>query len=230
MKANKDSMFWPSFLDLMVSMFFVMLVLFAVTFIAQQGQIQELLKSEAAKKAIEQIQESLKNLKIDGLSYDENYKRFRLTIDVKFLPNSDDINDIDEEQRTQLRRLGRDLHHFLDTLSNNKPFTYLFVVEGQAQRTQGFNEPERAKIGYELSYRRALALYNLWVSDGLDFNTLGPNGKKCELLLVGSGYYGKSRLATTSGDLMDNTMNRRFTIQITPKLDYLFEIKKETSN
>jgi outer membrane protein OmpA-like peptidoglycan-associated protein len=100
----------------------------------------------------------------------------------------------------------------MKVLSNNKStsdISYLLIIEGHAQRSiynhvpNWMSDPDR---GYELSYQRALALKNYWNEIGYDFNSF----YNCEILVVGSGYFGKSR------DI-DEKKNKRFTIQITPK-------------
>lgn len=60
---------------------------------------------------------------------------------------------------------------------------------------------------YWLSYKRALALYNKWRSQGLnlrDYNT--------EIIIAGSGFNGINR----DNRVEDN--NKRFIIQIIPKV------------
>ncbi len=60
---------------------------------------------------------------------------------------------------------------------------------------------------YILSYKRALALYNKWDSQGFDFRKYNT-----EILIVGSGFNGINR----DNVIEDN--NKRFVIQIIPKI------------
>jgi hypothetical protein len=60
--------------------------------------------------------------------------------------------------------------------------------------------------GYITSYQRALAVYNLWVQNGINFRKYNV-----EVLLCGSGFNGLCR-----DDVEEN--NKRFSIQIIPKV------------
>ena len=59
---------------------------------------------------------------------------------------------------------------------------------------------------YELSYRRALALYNKW--KGLNFRE-----SNTEIIIAGSGFNGVNR------DNIVEDNNKRFIIQIIPKIE-----------
>ena len=61
---------------------------------------------------------------------------------------------------------------------------------------------------YDLSYRRALALYNRWRSKGLNFRQYNT-----EIIIAGSGFNGNNR------DTIIEDYNKRFVIQIIPKID-----------
>ena len=59
---------------------------------------------------------------------------------------------------------------------------------------------------YELSYRRALALYNQW-------KHLNFRESNTEIIIAGSGFNGINR------DKIVEDNNKRFIIQIIPKID-----------
>jgi outer membrane protein OmpA-like peptidoglycan-associated protein len=93
-------------------------------------------------------------------------------------------------------------------IDTNNAIDYLLVIEGNTQRfnMNWINNPDG---GYRLSYRRALALYNYWNENGINFRNLGL---QCEVMIAGSGYFSQSR------DEVREERNRRFTIQVTSKV------------
>ncbi|WP_266367938.1 hypothetical protein [Tellurirhabdus rosea] len=203
MKNRETSFFWPSYADLMTSLFFIMLVLYVVTVVVMQGTIGV----DAEKfKQIRDIERALQELDSTYYSYDEGNKRFKLNADVNFPSNQSDIDLLPEPVRQQLLEAGRQLYRKIRVLVEEKNINYLIVIEGNTQRN-AFNYRYTPDIGYNLSYQRALALHKFWQRNGLDFNRF----QNCEVLIAGSGYFSKSREA-------DEDRNRRFTIQITAKI------------
>ena len=93
---------------------------------------------------------------------------------------------------------------------DNKTFKYQLVIEGTAAipfeelRAHTYNA-DNAKM-YELSYRRALALYNRW-------KHLGLRNGNTEVIIAGSGFNGINR------DEINEDNNKRFVIQIIPKIE-----------
>ena len=203
MRNRETSFFWPSYADLMTSLFFVMLVLYVVTVVVMQGT----LGVDAEKfKQIRDIERALQELDSTYYSYDDQNKRFKLNADVTFPPNASDIDRLPAPVREQLLEAGRQLYRKMRVLVQEKNINYLIVIEGNTQRN-AVNYRYTPHIGYNLSYQRALALHTFWRRNGLDFNGF----KNCEVLIAGSGYFSKSREA-------DENKNRRFTIQITAKI------------
>lgn len=205
---RKSSFFWVSYADLMTSLFFVMLVLFVVT-VRYVNHLREI--SEAKLNEIENIETALKNLDQKYFSFDENSSRYFLNIDVNFPSNKVDINTISKDSRKKLVDAGERLHEKMDLLIKGNPeVSYLLIVEGNTQRNKS-NYKLFPDIGYRYSYMRALSLANFWKENGINFYDLAPN---CEILVVGSGYFGQSRVE-------DEELNRRFTVQVTSKLGKL---------
>lgn len=204
MKNRDTSFFWPSYADLMTSLFFIMLVLYVVTVVVMQGT----LGVDAQKfKRIREIEEALQQLDKRYYTYDAQNNRFKLNIDVNFPSNQADIDLLPPPARAELLRAGQQLYAKIKTLiAQKRGANYLIVIEGNTQRYNDnwINDPSR---GYNLSYRRALALHNFWQQNGLNFNQF----TNCEILIAGSGYFSKSREG-------EEEKNRRFTIQITAKV------------
>ena len=113
----------------------------------------------------------------------------------------------------QLRLAGKSLYELIERMKEeNTGVSYLLVLEGntawwQNPETGRWNYESIPDKGYTLSYCRALSLYNYWAEVGFDFQKMD----NCELMIAGSGYFGKSRES-------DESKNKRFTIQITGKI------------
>ena len=216
MKEKDSGFFWPSFTDLMTSLFFIMLVLYVLTFIKLQS---ELIKSEKEKRAtekelnkIKEIEKALKALPSEYFTYDEKYKKHILNVEVKFNGGSSNMNDMNIDIRSKIRDAGKKIEKVLkDLYKKDARIQYLLVIEGQASKdTYSGNDV--------LSYNRAIALRNFWFDKGGDYasiynNKLGPN---TEVVIAGSGQYGVPR------DLPDvPPKNQRFLITIIPKIGEL---------
>lgn len=126
-----------------------------------------------------------------------------------FNPNDDNIKP---EYLDKVKEVGEALKVILEKLHSENPrFSYQLVIEGTAaikwdQKVAGTFNPDNQEM-YWLSYKRALALYNKWRSQGLnlrDYNT--------EIIIAGSGFNGINR----DNRVEDN--NKRFIIQIIPKV------------
>ncbi|WP_017733016.1 hypothetical protein [Nafulsella turpanensis] len=243
---KKGSYFWIGFSDLMTSLFFIMLVMYVITFaylkfgegtiesITRErddlaGRLTDLMKERDALKAqmdgmegeilklvnevdkfneIKNVEAALSTLDEKYYSFDPDNKRYKLNIDVQFPSNKSDIKKLPAKERDQLKKAGRELYGKVSKLVNeNKEIEYLLVIEGNTQRS-GDNWKRIPNVGYMLSYERALALFNFWKANGIDFNQL--NGQ-CEVIIAGSGYFGQSREAFEPN-------NRRFSIQVTSKV------------
>ncbi|MCR5642255.1 MAG: hypothetical protein K6G32_02800 [Prevotella sp.] len=203
----------------MTSLFFAMLVLFVVVVVAM-GTVNKQLKDalNRAEITIEQqnqvlkLQEQFQTLAgSTSLDYDEEKRMFYakdfVGIEI-FQPNEavikqEFINKVDE--------VGADIKNIIDSLNKaNSNFKYQLVIEGTAAipykelRAGTYNKDNYDM--YLLSYRRALALYKRW--QHLNFRE-----SNTEIIIAGSGFNGINRDKV----LEDN--NKRFVIQIIPKID-----------
>lgn len=210
MTGKGSGFFWPSFTDLMTSLFFIMLVLYVLTYLKLTNQQRV---TEQQLREIKRVQEAVKALPSEYFIYDPLNQRYKLNLNVNFSSNSSNINDLNETVLDDLLEAGKSISSLLNQLNKtNSKVSYLLIVEGNTQRSFD-NYIKMPDVGYKLSYQRALALVNYWQNNGLDFKEIS----NCELMIVGSGYFGKAR--ETNED-----ENRKFTIQITPKIG---EIKLE---
>jgi hypothetical protein len=208
-KSNekKRDFFWLSYSDLMTSLFFVMLVLFVLVYTMQAKLIGDQKAKADELDEIHRIQEALDNLDKKYFILDERNKRYKLKTDISFDGNSFNILDIPFNLRNDLLKAGQNIYNLMEKLTAENPnVNYLLIIEGNTQRSQD-NFKNMPDVGYILSYNRSLSLVNYWSKNGLNFRKFN----NCEILIAGSGYFGKSR-ENSEGE------NRKFTIQITPKI------------
>ena len=225
-KKQNDS-FWTSYSDLMTSLFFVMLVLFIICLVKVNGINQELKdKNSEVNAKIEEYERILRLkeqfevlTKSSSLEYDHEKKMFyakdfqEKEIFTPFTGNNmEQATTIKAEYNDIVDRVGSDLINILKQLNSNKQFSYQLVIEGNAaipwqQLHNGNYNPDNPTM-YELSYRRALALYNRWRNRGLNFRQYNT-----EIIIAGSGFNGNNR------DTKIEDYNKRFVIQIIPKID-----------
>ena len=219
---RKNNFFWVGYSDLMTSMFFIMLVLFVITIgylqvkisenerlieelkIREQGLIQE---TERLQKLLN-LEEQFKPL-IDDNSfyYLSDCKKFivkdLMGIEI-FNPNKVVIKP---EYISRTISAGKKIDAFLGELSEqNKGFSYLLVIEGNMANDFKKPKPVDRPDFYLKSYERALAVYNLWLKNGINFRQYDV-----EVMICGSGLNGLCR------DPVEEN-NKRFSIQIIPKV------------
>ncbi len=217
--GNKKSLFWTSYSDLMTSLFFAMLVLFVVVVVAM-GAVNKQLKDalNRAEITIEQqnqvlrLQEQFQTLAgSTSLDYDEEKRMFYakdfVGIEI-FQPNEAEIK---QKYINKVDEVGADIKNIIDSLNKaNSNFKYQLVIEGTAAipykelRAGTYNKDNYDM--YLLSYRRALALYKRW--QHLNFRK-----SNTEIIIAGSGFNGINR------DKVLEDTNKRFVIQIIPKID-----------
>jgi hypothetical protein len=206
---KKSGFFWVSYADLMTSLFFIMLVLYVITFSILQSQQGALRAKEKQLEAIKNVQKAIENLDPTYYQFDEENKRYKLNIDVNFKPNSSNITDIPPDKRLEMIKAGKNLYSKIKSIiDTSSTIDYLLIIEGNTQRYND-NWKTSPDIGYKKSYERALSLYTFWQKNGYDFSDLGS---QCEVIIAGSGYFSQSR------DLKDENNNRRFSIQVTSKV------------
>lgn len=201
MSQKKESFFWTSYSDLMTSLFFVMLVLFILVIVLLHKRMEA---TEAQLQEIKKVEQSTKDLSRDYFQYRPDYKKYVLTIQVRYPAGKSDLNDmVSTDKDGQLRKLkeaGQEIQSFLKKHDENQ---YILIIEGQASK-------DNYLFNYELSYQRALGLMRYWIEDsGITF------GNNCEILISGSG---DGKLDTHSmRETGNETENQRFLIHILPK-------------
>lgn len=223
---NKKALFWTSYSDLMTSMFFAMLVLFIVVVVAmgavnRQMRIVNDQLENALNKANVTIEQQKQILRLQdqfntltsssSLKYDEQKRMFYAKdfVGIEIFESEQDV--IKKEYIETVNKVGKDIKMLIDSLKqSNKEFKYLLVIEGTAaipykELHAGTFNPDNVGM-YKLSYHRALALYNQW-------KHLNFRESNTEIIIAGSGFNGINR------DKINEDNNKRFVIQIIPKID-----------
>jgi outer membrane protein OmpA-like peptidoglycan-associated protein len=214
MTGSKDNSFWTSYTDLMTSLFFVMLVLYLLTYV----KLTKTIKIQKKKlDIIEAVEQNLKPLKTENslFIYESEFKRYKLAFDVLFNVDRYQISDKDLIDPTQtidkINQAGLKLKAVIDKLSLLKKqdpklenVSYIIIIAGYASKSGDKNH------NYELSFKRALSLKNHWENFLVDFENADYNGL-IDLQIAGNGWGGVGREE-------DDTQNQRFLIQIFPKI------------
>lgn len=198
MKESKQDYFWLSYSDLMTSLFFIMLVLYVLTFVKLSNQKNA---SEQQLKKIQEIQTAVKSLPSQYFTYDEKYGRYSLARNINFETMKDVIN---EDDKVYLKDVGESISDLINELKvkyKGQDIRYVVLIEGMASKDYYIDN-------YQLSYRRALAVKRLWESEGI---ILDP--AVCDVQVAGSGVEGIGRYPKK-----EEAKNQRILIQIIPKI------------
>lgn len=199
MKKKQNSYFWTSYSDLMTSLFFIMLVMFALTTITLKKN------SEATERELEnikRIEESTRDLIGEYFEYKDDDEKFVLKVKCNFPRGEYALTHIDNDTRDKLAAAGKEIENFFVKHRDNQ---YLLIIEGQAS----YDNDRMTWSNYELSFKRAAALAVFWqVNCKLNF------GRKCELQIAGSG---DGRFNPNTSREEDEVLNQRFLIYIIPK-------------
>lgn len=211
MKSNEA--FWPSYVDVMTTLFAIMLILFAVSFGRYKFKEKELLEFKDRYNEIRSIYNVVENIDSAYFEFNQQYVKHIFRLKVAYQKGAFSIEDgladgIDAANlKKQLLDAGQEIKHTIEVLQQDTNIKldckYLVVIEGQAS-ADGYNV-DAWHNNDVLSYQRALALHHFWKQGGIDFSSM----PKCELVISGSGEHGVPR------DI-DEVANQRFLIHIVP--------------
>jgi NhaP-type Na+/H+ and K+/H+ antiporter len=208
-KKHKD-FFWMSFSDLMTSLFFVVLVLYVLTYVMLKKEQNKLEVENEKLNQILQLEQQFKPLQNDNdFIYLQDCKKYiskELNSIEIFEPNKSAIL---EKYKSSTIKVGNKLENLLKELNvANANFSYLIIIEGNMANSWDKKFSSDSEYGYKKSYERALAVYNLWNDNNIDLRKYNS-----EILISGSGFNGLCR------DKIEEN-NKRFSIQIIPKIEY----------
>lgn len=165
-----------------------------------ESERQRLYVMEEEFKKLQEIQMAISALNPQHFEYQTAYKRHVLRSQVQFDKGSSQIK---ATYHAALKSAGQELQKLVTELVKDPAIKYTLVIEGQASR-------DNYARNYELSYERALALFQLWNQQGISFD---PN--RVEVIISGSGAGGVGRESSAE------EKNQRFLIQIMPKIGEL---------
>lgn len=205
-KGKRKDLFWLSYSDLMTSMFFIMLVLFIVCIAKLSADNTKAIKKIHSLESILELENQFKNLTASScLRYDSIHKTF-IAKDLEGIEIFEAESDVIKTNYLGIvYQVGNSLDSVLRILhSKNPDFSYLLVIEGYSANSGKWDKDR--EYNYDLSFRRALCLYNTWRKAKHDLRKYNT-----EILICGSGLNGVNR-----DPIEDN--NKRFVIQIIPKV------------
>ena len=229
-KKHKD-FFWMSFSDLMTSLFFVVLVLYVLTYVMlkkEQVKLRDTVENlEQKLKVYDLVEQNLKPLKNDTnlFRYEKQYKRFTLAFDVNFELSEYEIKNGKlrdfYETSNKIKNVGKELQKAINILVQKKAenptmqnVSYLVLISGYASHLNNGSQVN----DYELSYKRAYNLWDYWRKLGIDFESNKYKGL-IDLQIAGNGWGGVGRFFRDQNNYFKNEIkNQRFIIQIVPKI------------
>ena len=213
---NSDS-FWPSYVDIVSTLFAIMVVLFAVSYSRFRIKEAELRKIVDKYEEIKQIYRTVENIDSNYFEFNPDYVKHIFKIQVTYQTGefhldrlmADKTNKAEADSlRQRIVDAGVEIERtvrFLQERDDKKQdIKYLVVIEGQASADGYYNNPYMNND--VLSYMRALELHRFWKRHGIDFS----NMSKCELVISGSGEGGVPR------EVDNELLNQRFLIHIVP--------------
>lgn len=199
---KRRTSFWPSYVDVMTTLFAIMVVLFGVSYGRFRATTDELKKLLERYEEIKSIYKVVENIDSTYFEFEPEYVKHIFKIQVTYQVGEfkldklqDDITDktAANETRKRIIEAGREIERTIKSLQDSsftkQDIKYLVVIEGQAS-ADGYNNGEYFNNDV-LSYQRALALHRFWRDHGIDFS----NMKKCELVISGSGEGGVPRFS-----------------------------------
>lgn len=213
MKKDFNNSFWPSYVDVMTTLFAITLILFAVTygrFKTKEGQLQMLVNEYEDIIDVYSQVDSIDKSKF--YAYDSQYLKHTLTVNITYQDKQYNIaNKLEydltdpvkaDQKRDSIRQAGILVQKTIQDLEkigkNSKNIKFLVIIEGQSSKIP-FNDNDWQN-NETLSFLRASFLKKFWTDPvsqggcGL-FKTTSENdpNSKCEIIVAGSGEGGVPR-------------------------------------
>lgn len=241
MDGKNNGSFWPSYVDIMTTLFAITLILFAVSFSRFKTKEKQLQEKEQQLQLLVNEYKDIINVystisSIDStryFGYNEQYLKHLFTVDVEYQQMEYQINklkldqinkDEAENKRDSIIQAGQLIKNTIlklertDSIKNNIKF--LVVIEGQSSRVR--YDVDDYRNNYTLSYLRAQFLNKFWKENGIDIASI----PRCELIISGSGEDGVPRVQPKIGTpitheernqwIAEESKNQRFLIHIVP--------------
>ena len=253
MDGKNNGSFWPSYVDIMTTLFAIMLVLFAVSFSRfkiKEKQLQSLVDEYENIITVYSAVGSIDSTEYFG--YDSTFLKHLFTVDVEYQVKEYSINKLSLDQvnpaaakakRDSIIAAGRLIQKTISQLKasggNRNNIKFLVVIEGQSSRVK-YNTDDWHN-NYTLSYLRAQFLNKFWIEHGVNFASI----PKCELVISGSGEAGVPRVVPDTVRLhrrypnakdykahwaAEEQKNQRFLIHIVPVIGNIDVTKEKIEN
>lgn len=239
MDGKNNSSFWPSYVDIMTTLFAITLILFAVSFSRfkiKEKQLQSLVDEYENIITVYSTVGSIDSTRYFG--YNKQYLKHLFTVNVEYQLKEYHIDKLKldltdstgaNNKRDSIIAAGELIRNTIlklensDSIRNNIKF--LVVIEGQSSKIPFFENDW--KNNYTLSYLRAQFLNDFWKKHGIDLSAI----PKCELIISGSGEGGVPRIEPNEEELRkiasddkdykriweeEESKNQRFLIHIVP--------------
>lgn len=251
MDGKNNGSFWPSYVDIMTTLFAITLVLFAVSFSRFKVKEKQLQVLVDEYENIVNVYTTVNEIDQTGaFRYDPSYLKHLMNIEIKYQPKeysmyklADDISNSSRADsiRAAVKADGDTIMAKINKLEASIPsklkknIKFLIVIEGQSSKIP-FDEGDW-KNNYTLSYLRAQFLNKFWIQQGLNFDKM----PRCELLISGSGEGGKPRIKVDEDSLhnlyakkeeymmywvKEEEKNQRFLVNIVPVIGNI-DVTKE---
>lgn len=242
MDDKNNGSFWPSYVDIMTTLFAIMLILFAVSFSKfkiKENQLQSLVDEYDDIIAVYSTVSAIDSTRYFG--YNEQYLKHLFTVDVEYQTKEYHMDRLKldltdktaaEAKRKDVIEAGRIIKQTIERIEKQEKMDnkknnikFLVVIEGQASKV-AFNESDW-KNNYTLSYMRAQFLDKFWKDNDIDLGSI----PRCELIISGSGEGGVPRVEPDQIELHqkypnikdyqehwieEESKNQRFLVHIVP--------------
>ncbi len=249
---NTKGSFWPSYVDIMTTLFAIMLVLFVVSYSRFKVKEQELQVLADHFIEIIDIYDAVGNIDSTKFEYNESYSKNIFKLEIEYQPKEFELNRLQLDKdgkieeanalREQIKNAGDSIKVTIQNLQKKenlkRDIKYLVVIEGQSSKIPFKDYDPVWRNNYTLSYLRAWNLHKFWQEHGIDFTKMD----RCELVICGSGEEGvprivpskdleQQKITSTEGYRAwshEESKNQRFLVHIVPvigKLDMDENIK-----
>jgi len=251
MDGNNNGSFWPSYVDIMTTLFAITLVLFGVSFSRFKIKEKQLQVLVDEYQNIVNVYSTVNEIDETALfGYDANYLKHLMTIDIQYQQKEYHMDRLQQDLtspqladdiRANVKAAGDTIMSKISKLEESIPdslkknIKFLVIIEGQSSKIK-YDEGDW-KNNYTLSYLRAQFLNKFWVENGIDFESM----PRCELIISGSGEGGVPRVAVDMDSLRnvypdpsickarweaEEKKNQRFLVHIVPVIGNI-DVTKE---
>lgn len=205
MNKRSSGSFWPSYVDIMTTLFAIMLVLFVVSYSRFKNKEEQLKSLVDEYENIITVYSTVGSIdSTEYFGYNKDYLKHLFTVDVEYQQKEYRIDklkldEIDKNaannKRDSIIQAGKLIKETILRLEKtggienaHNNIKFLVVIEGQASKIS-FNIDDW-RNNYTLSYLRASFLNEFWKENSIDLASI----PRCELIISGSGEGGVPRV------------------------------------